>query len=62
MNNINKQLLESIKDEAAELLGFADAGGDTEQAFDLTADTAELRNIQHTLLDFGGRIRGELQS
>ena len=55
----NPELLRSIIEEATELLGFAEAGGDNEMAFDLTVDRKELQQSHDLLWELGTRVRME---
>ncbi len=53
----NTEYLESIIEEAQELLDAATAGGDKQYAFELMVSTSELHNAFNKLWDLGSRIR-----
>lgn len=56
----NREYLESIIEEAQELLEHASAGGEREMAFDLTASTTDLHNSFNALYENNTRIRDEI--
>jgi len=58
MNNV--EYLESIIEEAQELLEHATAGGDRQYAFDLMADSKELEKAKRFIWDFNTRVKCEL--
>ena len=56
----NKEYLESIIEEAQELLKYASAGGDPEIAFNLAVSTDDLHNAFNALYNNNKCVRDEL--
>lgn len=61
MADRNRELLEWASDMVETLRRWSDAGGDSQLAFDLHADTRELEEVCQILDGFSWRVANELE-